>query len=222
MKAPSQKLTLYTLIVLAVLIVGAIAYVQLAPQRTAGAAAGGLDLSDQPALGQEEAPVQIAVFEDFKCPACAFFDENVLPQLRRAHIETGDARLYFVNYPFIGPDSTTAAIAGECAYRQDEAAFWEYKTFIFRSQEAESREWATPARLTEIARANVPALDADELEACITERRYEDAVRADREMGQRAGVQGTPTVFVNGERVENFSFEAVSSAVESALAQQGN
>jgi len=221
MKAPAQKLTLYTAVVLALLIVGVILYVQLAPQGQA-AASGGLELEGQPALGQEDAPVQVAVFEDFKCPACAFFDENILPQLRREYVESGEARVYFLNYPFLGPDSTTAAIAGECAYQQDPDAFWDYKTYIFRSQGPESEEWATPERLAEIARTNVPQLDADALESCITEGRFEAAVEADRELGNRLDVQGTPTVFVNGEKVEDLSYEAVRSAVESALAQGGN
>lgn len=82
-------------------------------------------------------------------------------------VETGQAKMYFMNYQFIGPDSTTVGIAGECAYRQDEAAFWEYKTYTYRSQGPESDEWATPQLLADIARENVPALDADELASCL-------------------------------------------------------
>lgn len=218
--APAQRLTLITLGVLALAILGVILYVRLAPQNTANAAASGeLVLEDQPMLGQPDAPVEIAVFEDFKCPACAFFDENVLPQVERELIGTGQARMYFVNYPFLGPDSTTAAIASECAYRQDEAAFWTFKTYIFRSQGDETQEWATPARLAEIARDNVPGLDADELRTCTEEERHADVVQADRELGNRVGVQGTPTVFVDGVALEDFSFETIQAAVQNA---QGN
>ena len=59
----------------------------------------------------------------------------------------------------------------------------------------------------------MPALDADELASCIDERRFEDAVAADYELGQQAGVDGTPSLFVNGQKLESWGFEAVQAAV---------
>jgi protein-disulfide isomerase len=214
--APAQRLTLVTLGVIALVVLGIVLYARLAPRAAAGAAGGELTFEGRPMLGDPEAPVEIAVFEDFKCPACAYFDEDILPRVERELIQTGQARMYFIHYPFLGPDSTTAAIASECAYRQDEAAFWDFKTYIFRSQGDETQEWATPARLADIARNNVPALDADELRACTEEERYADVIRADRELGNRAGVRGTPTVLVNGVALDSFSFEAIQAAVQNA------
>lgn len=213
----AQRLTLVTFIVLALIAVGAIVYFRVAPQQQATVEASGeLDLTGQPRLGQEDAPVEIAVFEDFKCPACQFFDAEVMPQIERELIGTGQAKLYFLNYPFIGPDSTVAATAGECVYEQNEAAFWNYKNFVFRAQGPESQEWATPAFLTDIARNNLPAVDADALQSCIEDETYAERVASEREMGTAAGVQGTPSVFVNGERVEDFQFATIQAAVEEA------
>ncbi len=214
----AQRLTLVTLIVLAVGLVAFLVYRQVAPTPVAAAASGDLDLSGQPVLGQEDAPVKIAVFEDFKCPACRFFDENVFPEVKRELIDTGQARVYFLNYPFLGPDSTTAAIAGECVYNQDPEAFWDYKTFVFRSQGPESEEWATPAFLADIARNNLPGIDADALQSCIAGGTYTEQVASERSMGDAAGVQGTPSVFVDGQRLENFEFAAIQLAVEEAQA----
>ena len=213
----AQRLTLVTFIVLALIAVGAIVYFRVAPQQQATVEASGeLDLTGQPRLGQEDAPVEIAVFEDFKCPACQFFDAEVMPQIERELIGTGQAKLHFLNYPFIGPDSTVAATAGECVYEQNEAAFWNYKNFVFRAQGPESQEWATPAFLTDIARNNLPAVDADALQSCIEDETYAERVASEREMGTAAGVQGTPSVFVNGERVEDFQFATIQAAVEEA------
>ena len=212
----AQRLTLVTFIVLALIAVGAIVYFRVAPQQETVEASGELDVTGQPRLGQEDAPVEIAVFEDFKCPACRFFDAEVMPQIERELIDTGQAKLYFINYPFIGPDSAVAATAGECVYEQNEAAFWNYKNFVFRAQGPESEEWATPAFLTDIARNNLPAVDADALQNCIEDETYAERVASEREMGTAAGVQGTPSVFVNGERLEDFQFATVQAAVEAA------
>ena len=137
----------------------------------------------------------------------------------RNYIDTGAVRSYFLNFQFLGPDSVTAGIAGECAYEQNPAAFWNYKTYIYRLQGPESEIWATPERLLDIAREYVPELDINELETCLREQRYEEEVEADRLIGQAAGVQGTPTVFVDGTMLENGSYPMVQEAIEAALAR---
>ena len=214
----AQRLTLITGVVIALALVGIIVYSQFQPEPTAPsvAADGELNYEGQPVLGDANAPVTIAVFEDFKCPACAFFEENAFPQIERELVDTGEAKIVFFNYPFLGPDSTTAAIASECAYTQSESAFWEYKTILYRSQGPESQQWATSARLTELAETYIPDLDSEALNACIEERTFEDEVAAEREMGTAAGVQGTPSVFVNGTKVESprvVTFEDIQAAI---------
>ena len=220
MKSSTQKLTIYTAVALIILIVATIVYVQVG--RGQGSSANGeLDLSDQPSIGEEGAPVQIALFEDFKCPACRNFTESVFPQLERELVESGQAEVFFVNFPLpLGPDSVTAAIATECVYDQDAAAFWDYKTYLFRAQGPESQEWATPERLTQLARDYLPGVNADEVRTCIDEREFADRVEGERQMGAAAGVNSTPSVFVNGEKVDNPSFNAISAAVQSAQANQ--
>ncbi len=218
----AQRLTVVTAVVVALALVGIIAYSRFQPRADAAvttpvAATGELSYENQPALGDAAAPVKLAVFEDFKCPACKFFETNVFPGLERDYIDTGRAQLVFVNFPFIGPDSTTAAVAGECAYRQNEAAFWEYKTVLYRAQGAERAEWATPARLEELAQ-NVGDLDAAELRTCIDEQRYAAEVTSDLDMAQAVGVNSTPSLFVNGTKLEAANdYEAVKEAIDAAL-----
>ncbi|MEX2540154.1 MAG: thioredoxin domain-containing protein [Trueperaceae bacterium] len=108
-----------------------------------------------------DAPATIVAFKDFKCPVCQRFEESVVPLIEQRLVEPGKAKLVFINLQFIAPDSVTAGIAGECAYQQDEQLFWEYKTIIFRTQGNERETWATPERLTQLARDYVPDLDAE-------------------------------------------------------------
>jgi len=217
----TQRLTLITAAIVAVALIGIIIYSRLQPSPatpTQSNASAELTYDDQPRLGDPDAPVVLAVFEDFKCPACKFFEENVLPQLERDYISSGQAQLYFFNFPFIGPDSTTAAVAGECAYQQNEAAFWEYKTILFRAQGPESQQWATPARLEELAN-NLGDLDAAALRECTEEDRYADLVASERRLGEDAGVTGTPSLYIDGVKLENANdYSAVQTAIDEALA----
>ncbi|HEX7003503.1 MAG TPA: thioredoxin domain-containing protein [Trueperaceae bacterium] len=222
MKLDSRNLTTITLVILAVLILGYIIFSQLGPGGDDSAPAGSADfrISEQPLLGDPDAPVTIVSFEDFKCPVCQRFEQTVVPQIEEELIETGRANLVFINFPFLGPDSTTAAIAGECVYNQSEELFWDYKTILFRAQGPESQQWATPERLVQLAGEYVPDIDVDELEECLEEERYEDEVAQDRQTAQASGATGTPTVFVDGEKLADWSYAAIERAVAEAAPEQ--
>lgn len=218
----TRRLTLVTAVVVALALVGVIVYSRFQPRADTtlpitSTATDELNYDGQPVLGEESAPVKLAVFEDFKCPACKFFEDNVFPQLERDYLRTGEAQLTFVNFPFLGPDSTTAAIAGECAYHQNEGAFWEYKAVLYRAQGDERSQWATPARLEELAQ-NVGDLDAAALRLCVDEKRYASDVESDLNMGTAIGVNSTPSLFVNGEKLTAANdYEAVKAAIDAAL-----
>jgi len=204
-----QKLTATTAIVLIVALLGIIVYLRLAPAASpAPVVTGTLDLSQAPMLGDPAAPVSMVLFESFTCPACRIFEENDLPRLVREFVDSGKARLYFVHFQ-LDASAATAGIAAECVRHQSELAFWEYKTVLYRTQQ----QGFAPARLISLARDYVPGLDLSAFESCLSERRTEERVRSDFAMASRAGVNATPTVFVNGRPVSP-SYQAVRAALE--------
>lgn len=204
-----QKLTATTAIVLIVAVLGIMVYVRLAPAANpATAVTGELDLSRAPLLGNPEAPLAMVLFESFTCPACRVFEENDLPRLVREFVDTGQARLYFVHFQ-LDEAATTAGIAAECVRAQSEAGFWEYKTVLYRTQQ----QGFAQARLLSLARDYVPGLELSAFETCLSERRTEERVRSDFTMASRAGVNATPTVFVNNRPVSP-SYQAVRAALE--------
>jgi protein-disulfide isomerase len=222
----TQRLTIITAIILAILaIVAFIWFRNAAPANTTSttpAESVAFSLEGQPALGDPNAPVKVALFEDFKCPACKNFEELVWPKLEKDYISTGKVQAHFIYFQIIN-GSTDAGIAGECAYDQSEKLFWEYKTILYRSQGDESTNWATPERLVEIAKEFVPDLDAEALKTCIDEKRFADRVQKDRDMGITAGVQGTPSIFINGQKLESNArsydeyYEQLKAALNAAL-----
>lgn len=203
-----RTLTLVTAVV-ALLAVAAIVVVP----RLGGGASNELDLDGQPRLGVAEAPVAIALFEDFRCPHCATFTETVLPRLERDFVASGEARIYYLNFPVLGPASTEVAELGECVYTQDEAVFWEFKPILFRSQGSiESR-----AQLLALAEQYAPGLDQGALAGCLDDDAAARAVQRDAAMAQELRLGGTPSVLVDGRTV-TATYEAIASAVRQALA----
>ncbi|MEW6569399.1 MAG: thioredoxin domain-containing protein [Chloroflexota bacterium] len=80
-------------------------------------------------LGEAEAPVLIELYEDFQCPACGAFTRSIKPLLVQNFVATGQTRLAFRHFAFIGPESLRAAEASMCA--DEQGRFWDYHDLLF-------------------------------------------------------------------------------------------
>lgn len=149
---------------------------------------------DGPELGAPDAPVVIEIFEDFQCPACRRFTELTEERLEQDWIASGDVRLIFRQFPFIGPESQQAALASTCA--ADQGRFWDYHDILFANQIGENVGAFTERRL--LAFADSLDLDMTEFEGCLENEVHQDRIEADRALGIEYGVSGTPAIIING------------------------
>jgi len=202
-----QKLTIATL-ALAVLVVAALLIVP-----RLGSQAAELDLSGRPALGATDAPVTIAIFEDFRCPACGQFDAAVLPDVKRAYVDTGQARLVFVHFPVLGPASDHVARIGVCVAEQSNDAFWDMKSPLYRAQ----GELDTARRAEELALTYAPGIDEAAFRTCLAGDASLASVRADRTVATDLNLRGTPSVVVDGTPLASATLAEVRRAVDAAL-----
>lgn len=214
----ARVLTLVTALVLLGALAGFITIRRNAASGQVPALADSGSYENQPTLGEPEAPVKVILFENFLCEHCKAFEEDAFVQLKRDYIDTGKVEAYYVNLAWGEDDAFNAGLAGECVYRQDKAAFWPYKTALFRAQGAEGETWATVDTLVRVAEESVPELDPADLRTCISERRFEGEVERDLELADYVGVQGTPSIVVNDEGFQNPSFGALQNAIDSRLA----
>jgi len=171
-------------------------------------------------LGDPNAPVLVELFEDFQCPGCRQFSQSTQPQLIDAYVETGQARIVFRVYPFIGPESIQAANASLCA--QEQGRFWDYHDILFANQRGENLGAFSDRRLTAFAEAL--GLEMGAFESCFDENRHEAEIAQDQAAGQAVGVTSTPTIAVDGQLVSGANpgliptFVEISAAIEAALA----
>jgi protein-disulfide isomerase len=160
--------------------------------------------ADGLSLGDPNAPATIDVFEDFQCPACKSFTESIEPLVIENLVATGKARYVFHNYSFLDGDgagssgeSDQAANASMCANEQDK--FWEMHSALYANWNGENQGGFNNRRLQAIAES--VGLDMDAFNSCFNSNKYESDIQADFDLGQDMGVSGTPSVFVNGQRV---------------------
>lgn len=149
--------------------------------------------------GQPNAPVVFMEFADFQCPACGRFASFSKP-LVKEWIDNGTVRFVWYDFPLveIHKNAMLASRAGRCANEQNR--FWEYHDYVFGQQGAWA-EQANPVNLF-IDYSERAGLDSDAFAQCLRSDKYQKEVSESRELGVTLGVQGTPSLFVNGKRVE--------------------
>lgn len=172
-------------------------------------------LEQQPMLGSENATVTVVEFGDYRCPYCQRFDQQVYPQIKQEYIDSGEVKFYFINYPILGEGSQSAARAGEYVYRNDPENFWAFHHALYDNQGSESRRWVTPELLAKVAERTTD-INASELKEGLDNEKIKEAVQQDKKIAKSNGLQGTPTVYVNGEQVET-SYQSIKSAIEKNL-----
>ena len=171
---------------------------------------------EQQTLGDQDAPVHIVEFADFKCPGCQKWDEHVFPEIQKEYIETGKVQFHFINFPFIGDDSDLGAAAGEAIYKQDHAAFWKFYTALFEAQQSTDQAWITEELLTQIVKEQLPKINVKQFQKDLNSEAIQKKVQQDKDLALGLKVQGAPTIYVNGNLVDS-SYDGIKNAVEEAL-----
>jgi protein-disulfide isomerase len=142
-------------------------------------------------IGDVEAGVVIVEFSNYARGFCAA-EERVLRQLLTTH--SMDVRLVVMHYVKPDDDGFAFALGAECAAEQ--ARFAEYHTAAFRNVRA-LRFWNGASIVADSA--GIP--DKVAFEACMQSERPRRRIESDRKHAQRLGIDGTPTLFVNGQRI---------------------
>ncbi len=167
-------------------------------------------------LGSPDAKVKIVEYASFTCPHCAAFHADVFKQLKADYIDTGKVHftlreVYFDRY------GLWAAMMARCG---GDLKYFPITDILFGTQS----EWAATDDPT-VAVANIrtiglsAGMTAEQLDACMQDaataeglvKRFEENMKAD-------GVEGTPTLFINGEKHPNMSYDDLKALVDAALA----
>jgi len=155
-----------------------------------------LHVGKSPTMGPENAKITLYEFADFECPSCRQLD-LVLREFLPQHPEV---RLVFKHFPLVNihPWAMTAAIASQCAYDQNPAAFWKMHDAIFDAQDviSPSNVWE---KMQDLAKQE--GLDTQSLTTCMSDPATEAQIKQTMAEGQALNISATPTTFVNARRV---------------------
>ncbi len=153
-----------------------------------------LTLDKNPSKGPLDAKVTIVEFSDFQCPYCSRAYNTLKNQVLK---EYGDkVRVVYKNFPLAFHKWAEASgVAGECAYDQDESAFWVLYSYYFDNQR-EINEGNIKEKTLEALKDT--KVDVAKFTDCYDNKKTVDRVRGDMTEGQSVGVTGTPAFLING------------------------
>jgi protein-disulfide isomerase len=156
---------------------------------------GGIDLSmAAPIEGDENAPITIIEFGDYQCPKCKGWFQNEKSIITSNYITKGIAKLYFLDFTWLGDDSIIAAQAAYCA--DDQGKFIEYHSTLYNNQAGIQDGWASTDALKQFA--TDLKLNSEMFDECLDSGIHAYRVSHNTEVGASHGVESTPYFFIVG------------------------
>jgi protein-disulfide isomerase len=142
----------------------------------------------------------------------------VEPELVERYVENGTLRYEWRDFAYLGQESVNAALAARAA--QEQGKFWEYHDVLYENQGSVNSGAFSDEAL--VGFAEKVGLDTEQFEAALTSGRYESVVQSDLREAQNAGIQGTPSFTINGQRlVGPQPLEAFEQLIEAELTKAG-
>jgi protein-disulfide isomerase len=165
-----------------------------------------------PAKGPATAPVTIVEFSDFQCPFCS----RITPTLEQVVTKYGDkVRLVFRQFPLpMHQNAAKAAEASLCANEQGK--FWAMHDAMFKDQAGLGVDGLKSKAAT------INGINAANFNSCLDSGKEAPAVQADMKAGNKAGVNGTPAMFVDGRFISGVvSADDLSKVIDEELKRKG-
>jgi protein-disulfide isomerase len=185
-----------------------------------------IDISGRPTRGSKDAKVILVSYDDFECPFCSRMHQTLFPGLLK---EYGDRVLFvYKDFPLeeIHPWAVHAAVDANCLLVESNDAYWDYADYLHANQHAISGEKGRDGQNAELdklalSQAEKLNLDVPKLQACL-KAQDEKVVRASIKDGEALGLEATPTLFVNGEKLDGaVPSDEVRLALDQALKDAG-
>lgn len=209
-----------------------------------------IDLGGRPVRGNKDAKVTVVVYDDFQCPYCARMYETLFGEVMKTYGDR--VKVIYKDYPLyeIHPWAVRAAVNANCLLEQSNDAYWQFSDQVHKKQQEIGQQESAPEPKQAKGGKPEPAkpakdaseksrvrdtgldklalevgtknnLDAARLRACLATRDT-SKVRASLQEGRDLGVSATPTLFINGEKLEGAaSSEELIAVLDRALRDAG-
>ena len=186
-----------------------------------------ISIQNRPMRGTQDAKVTIVNFDDLECPYCARMHTQLFPATLDRY--KGLVKFYYKDYPLveIHPWALHAAVNADCLADQSGDAYWRFVDYVHsHGDEVSGTAHDVPQALKTLDRLAHEEgvrskVDVTKLDACVA-KQDDSVVRASMKLGDSLGITGTPTLFINGERISGaLPQDELWIAIDRALREAG-
>ncbi len=162
--------------------------------------------------GESAAPLKMVVFTDFQCPYCKRF-AGFLSELTPG--ERSKLQLTYRQFPLnMHSWAQDAAALAACVAMQDRAAFWKLHNFLFSEQQELSKETLASKAMDFLSHDKT--FDTKQVASCLTGKAFQEFLQRDERLAMDLGINATPTVFLNGQKIRAGSLQDLRTAMHAA------
>lgn len=164
-------------------------------------------------MGESDAQVKIVEYSDLECPACGAFHKGAFKEIKATYIDTGLVSYELRDFPLpFHEDAFPAAKAAHCA--GDQGQYFEFAQMVYEGQ-------PNLDKATLMGYAEELGLDTELFDECRTSSKYSKVINQNISSGRDAGVNATPTIFVNDVKLQGAQpFEVFQNVIDKELASE--
>lgn len=209
---------------------------QVGTTGTQQAAAPSVDIKNikmdgDPYLGQADAPVTIAFWSDYQCPYCKAVEVGGIPQITtpaavpdiiKNYVDTGKVKIVFMDFAFLGPDSTVDAEYARSVWALYPDKFFNWRSALY-TQEPQENSMSADQNLAFLKKVTdgISGMDFAKLTADVAANKaqYDAAADADKAEAMKVGVNATPSFVIGTQLIQGaYPYATFQAAIDTALA----
>ncbi|PIR82963.1 hypothetical protein COU19_03060 [Candidatus Kaiserbacteria bacterium CG10_big_fil_rev_8_21_14_0_10_56_12] len=182
-----------------------------------------------PFIGSQDAPITLAFWSDFQCPFCKAFETGgvaqittpaALPEIIKNYVDTGKVMIVFMDFAFLGNDSTVAAEYGRAIWKLYPDTYFTWRTAMYKAQDEEGDKGFGNAASIDKLNAGIPGFDVAKIASDVAANRasYDAMIAADKTEGEKVGVDSTPSILVGTILIKGaYPYAKFQTAIDSLL-----
>ncbi|MDB5265715.1 MAG: thioredoxin domain protein [Parcubacteria group bacterium] len=180
-----------------------------------------INTTNEPTIGDPNAPIAMAYWSDYQCPFCSRFDTTELPQIIQNYVDTGKIRIVFKDFQFIGSDSDMDALYARAVWHMypDKFGAWHQAMYASQPQENILNADANLAHIRSVTQS-IPGMDFAMLtnDTNANKTVYEARISADRSEGSDLGINSTPSFVIGRQLISGAeAYADMAKAIDVAL-----
>jgi protein-disulfide isomerase len=188
-----------------------------------------VNMTDEPFIGNANAPLTMAYWSDYQCPFCKAVEVGGVPQIQidpsiptliKDYVDTGKLKIVFKDFAFLGKDSITGAEYARAVWHLYPDKFYVWRDAMFKAQDQEGDQGFGNAATIDALIQKLPGFDDAKIKADLTanKAKYDAAIQADTTEGSKFGVQGTPGFVIGTQSIDGaVPLSQFQSAIDSQL-----